>query len=322
MKLVIAKWGKRFILNAIFLVFPGDLISIYADLDGNCSKGFKRVYEGAKMFIGNGICQVQRSDVFSDTCTNLSGVAVKMTEMMYKMPSLNNVLPKFLFLQNLPSVSVAQLLNPHPNSRVLDMCAAPGGKTCHLATIMDNSGQIFALDRLPKKVAKIQENCDRFGIKNVHAMSCDSSRLLEKRIFEPESFDYILLDPPCSGLGLRPKLNFTNAETDNLDTFAPFQRKLFMEAWKLLKPGGEMTYSTCTINPLENEILVDKMLKTLYDAELLPIRDGFMAKYCLPGLQVGSLLEDTCNRCICRFWPSSERDSNGFFVVKLRKLSN
>ena len=248
-----------------------------------------------------------------------SGVGIKMTEMQYKMPSLNSVLTDLIFLQNLPSMSVAKILNPFPGSRVLDMCAAPGGKTCHLAAIMKNTGDIFALDKMPKKVAKIQENCDLLGVKNVHVMATDSSKLISKKIFEPESFDYILLDPPCSGLGLRPKIKFNDADWEHLDSFAPFQRKLFLEAWDLLKPGGEMTYSTCTINPLENELLVDKMLLNLRDAEILPIREGFMEKYCLPGLQVGSLTDEICRKCICRFIPSRERDSNGFFLVKFRK---
>lgn len=305
--------------RCLFLASSGDLVSIWADLDGNCSKGLKKNYTGEKLFIGNGICQVNRSDVFGET--TVADVGVKMTEMTYKMPSLNGILTEYIFLQNLPSIAVSQFLNPPLNSRVLDMCASPGGKTCHTAAIMKNTGKIFALDKIAKKASKIQENCDRLGIQNVQVMAADSSKLIEKGIFEPESFDYILLDPPCSGLGLRPKLKISSVEWENLDSFAPYQRKLFMQAWGLLKPGGEMTYSTCTLNPLENELLVEKMLNSLNDAELVPVREGFMEKYCLPGLQVGSLNEDTCKRCICRFWPSPERDSNGFFFVKFRKAT-
>lgn len=294
------------------------MVSVWADLDGNCPKGFKKNYTGNKIFIGNGICRVARSEVFGETAV-VADVGVKMTELTYKMPSLNGILTEYIFLQNLPSISVSQLLNPALNSVVLDMCASPGGKTCHTAAIMKNTGKIFALDKMPKKAAKIQENCDRLGIKNVCVMTADSSKLTEKGIFEPESFDYIILDPPCSGLGLRPKLKFSPAELNNLDSFAPYQRKIFMQAWELLKPGGEMSYSTCTVNPLENEFLVDKMLKNFSNAELVPVREGFMEKYCLPGLQVGSIDEETSKRCICRFWPSPERDSNGFFFVKFRK---
>jgi methyltransferase NSUN6 len=317
------EFGTNFFLFSFFffyiLVFNGDLVSIWADLDGNCSKGSKKIYLGRKIFIGNGICQVNRLDVFGEAC--ISDTGVKMTEMTYKMPSFNGIFTDFIFLQNLPSIAVSQLLNPSPNSRVLDMCASPGGKTCHTAAIMKNTGKIFALDKIVKKAARIQENCDRLGIKNVQVLTADSSKLLEKDIFEPESFDYIILDPPCSGLGLRPNLKFSLTEWENLNSYAPYQRKLFMQAWELLKPGGEMTYSTCTLNPLENELLVDKMLNNLNNIELLPVREGFMKNYCLPGLQVGSLDEKTCQRCICRFWPSPERDSNGFFFVKFKKNS-
>lgn len=245
-----------------------------------------------------------------------------MTEMKYKMPSLNGVLKEFIFLQNLPSISVSKILNPSPGSNVLDMCASPGGKTCHLATIMNNTGKIFAIDKLLGKTARIQENCDRLGITNVHVLALDSTKLIEKGIFELESFDYIILDPPCSGLGLRPKFHIDENDWKHLDSFAPYQRKLFLEAWDLLKPGGEMTYSTCTINPFENEFLVDKMLSIISNAKLLPIREGFMEKYSLPGLQVGSLSEETCSKSICRFIPSKERDSIGFFLVKFRKLKS
>ena len=129
--------------------------------------------------------QVDRSEVFGDSDMKCSGVGIKMTEMQYKMPSLNGVLTDLIFLQNLPSMSVAKILNPLPGSRVLDMCAAPGGKTCHLAAIMNNTGEIFALDKMPKKAAKIQENCDLLGVKNVHVMATDSSKLISKKFSKP-----------------------------------------------------------------------------------------------------------------------------------------
>lgn len=304
-----------------FLVSSGDLVSIWVDLDGRCQKGFKKTYSGQKLFIGNGISQLNRSDIFGELNTKNTGTGIKMREMCFKMPSLNGIFTESMFLQNLPSIAVAKFLNPLPGSKVLDMCASPGGKTCHTASIMNNTGEIYALDKLSKKAAKIQENCDRLGVTNVHVMTADSSKLIKKGVFNPGSFDYIILDPPCSGLGLRPKIKFTDEDWEHLDSFAPYQRKLFLEAWELLKPGGEMTYSTCTINPLENELLVDKMMSNLSDAEILPIREGFLAKYCLPGLQVGSLSEEICKKCICRFIPSSEpeRDLSGFFLVKFRK---
>ena len=286
-------------------------------MDGNCKKGFKKKYNGRKKFIGNGICQLDRFSVFSDNF--ISDIGVKMTEMIYKMPSLNGAFPEFIFLQNLPSIVVSRVLSPSLNSRVLDMCGSPGGKTCHLAALMKNTGQILSIDRISKKTDKIRENCNLLGVTNVQVLTADSTKLLENKICEAEFFDFILLDPPCSGLGLRPKIKSPSTDWDNIEKFSPYQRKLFNQAWSLLKPGGELTFSTCTINPLENELLIDKMLNYLVDAELLPIREGLLERYCLPGLKVRSLTDETCRRCICRFWPSSERDFNGFFLAKFRK---
>lgn len=243
-----------------------------------------------------------------------------MTEMVYKMPSLNGVLSKFLYLQNLPSIAVSMILNPLPNSKVLDMCASPGGKTCHLAAIMQNTGQIFAIDKNLKKSSKISENCARLGVNNVQILAEDSTKLDKKKFFNKEEFDFILLDPPCSGIGQRPNLKFSlESDLVKLDGFSPYQEKLFSTAWTLLKPGGQLIYSTCTINPLENEVLIERILSFHSDAKLMPIRAGFMEKYCLPGIAVGSLDQETCDRCICRFFPSREHDTIGFFIAKFQK---
>ena len=243
-----------------------------------------------------------------------------MTEMKFKMPSLNGIHSEYIFLQNIPSIMVSHSLNPTLDSKVLDVCAAPGGKTCHIAAILKNTGKIYSLDKVSKKIDLIKANCQKLGIKNVEAIAFDSSKIVQERLFEPSYFDYIILDPPCSGLGLRPNLKFDKTYWKSLDSYSAFQRKLFLEAWSLLKPGGEMTYSTCTINPQENELLVDKMLNSLPDAELLPIRRGKYEKYCEPGLAVGSLTQKQCHECICRFVPSEEKDLNGFFLVKFRKI--
>jgi methyltransferase NSUN6 len=299
-----------------------DIVSVWADISGNCSKGFKKTYMDKKYFIGNGICQLDRASIFGDIKKSSLGIGVKMTEMKFKMPSLNGVMPEALFLQNLPSIAVSRFLNPIYNSRVLDMCASPGGKTCHTAALMNNTGTIFALDKIQKKTIAIQQNCDRLGIENVQVITSDSSMLIENGIFEAESFDYIILDPPCSGLGLRPNLKISVSEFDNATSFAPYQRKLFQQAWALLKPGGRMSYSTCTLNPLENEVLVEKMLNIFKNSKLAPIRSGILEKYCLPGLVTGSLSQEICETSICRFYPSAEHDTIGFFFVIFEKTAN
>lgn len=238
------------------------------------------------------------------------GIGVLMTEMSVKQPSLNGVLEDRIFLQNFPSIATAHALNPTPGSRVLDMCAAPGGKTCHLATLMRNEGSIVAFDKNKKKVAKIRENCAKLGVEIVDARVCDARRA--QQLFPSESFDFILLDPPCSGLGQRPLLNpdcqAMQSILQNISTYSEYQAKLFSVAWSLLKPNGTLVYSTCTVNPHENEFLIAKMCSQYPDAELIDLPFGRAG---LDG-----------NEKVSRFWPSVEDDTIGFFIAKLRKKSN
>ncbi|XP_015270096.1 PREDICTED: putative methyltransferase NSUN6 isoform X2 [Gekko japonicus] len=112
----------------------GDVVSVYSDIEGKCKRGAKE-FLGTKVFLGNGISEVGRNDIFNSNAP-LKGLGVKMIEPIYLSPSFDNVLSSYIFLQNLPSSVVSYVLNPQPGERILDMCAAPGGKTTHLATLM------------------------------------------------------------------------------------------------------------------------------------------------------------------------------------------
>lgn len=301
------------------VVEAGDSVSVWADLEGKCLKGSKRAgFPSERLFIGNGQSQVvrkafknysfhsqSRSDVFGETAA--SGTGVLMTEMSIKQPSLNGVLEAEIFLQNFPSIATAHALNPQPGSRVLDMCAAPGGKTCHLAALMQNKGSIVAFDKNKKKVAKIRENCTKLGVEIVDARVGDARRA--QQLFPAESFDFILLDPPCSGLGQRPLLNpdcqALQSILENISTYSEYQAELFAVAWSLLKPNGTLVYSTCTVNPHENEFLIAKMCAQFPDAELVELPHGRAG---LDG-----------NEKVSRFWPSLQDDTIGFFIAKFRK---
>jgi len=174
-----------------------------------------------------------------------SGVAIKMIERLYDAPAMNGALSDLIYLQNIPSMVVAHVLDPQRGETVLDMCAAPGGKTSHIAMLMKNEGKIIALDRTKEKVEKITNLCKSLGITCVNAYCLDSTKLLEenKKDFMPESFDRVLLDPPCSGLGQRPRIKDT-VSVVALNSYSPYQRKLFRVAVQLLRVGGSMVYST------------------------------------------------------------------------------
>ena len=134
-----------------------------------------------------------------------------------------------------------------------------------------------------------------------------------KRFF-PESFDRILLDPPCSALGLRPKLFVVQEDMKELQKHATYQRKFVKEAVDLLRPGGVMTYSTCTISASENESMVRYILDNFPSLQLIPIK----CKLGIPGLSGVGLNEDECSK-VRRFDPHHTQDTMGFFVALFQK---
>jgi 16S rRNA C967 or C1407 C5-methylase (RsmB/RsmF family) len=181
-----------------------------------------------------------------------------------------------VLLQSLPCIVAAHALTPlQPGSRVLDMCAAPGGKATMLAQLMagDSSSELVALDRTQAKVARVQQLSQLWGVQRiVQPMAADATQLYQPLQPEggrqqqqrrqrplsaavlaavaPESFDAVLLDAPCSALGLRPRL-LLDWRLQQLQALAAYQRALLHAAVHVLKPGGCLVFCTCTINPGE-----------------------------------------------------------------------
>lgn len=154
-------------------------------------------------------------------------------------------------VQEESSQLVARVLNPRPGETVLDMCAAPGGKTTHLAQLMENSGTICASDLYDHKVKLIRDNASRLGITCIQSQKKDGTLWGEER---PAVFDAVLLDAPCSGLGVLNRRSDSRLRKEPEDTAAlsQLQRKLLVSAYRALKPGGRLVYSTCTLSYAEN----------------------------------------------------------------------
>ncbi|XP_056375200.1 tRNA (cytosine(72)-C(5))-methyltransferase NSUN6 [Hyla sarda] len=257
------------IMSASKWMKVGDKVSVFSDIEGQCKRGATE-FDGAKVFVGNGISELSRSDIF---CSNvpIKGKGIRMTEPLYLSPSFDNVLPEYIFLQNLPSAVVSHVLNPHPGERVLDMCAAPGGKTTHIASLMNDQGEVIAMDKIANKVEKIKQNASALQLSSIQTYCYNSTKAVNHNTsdcsqgpgppFPPESFDHVLLDAPCSGMGQRPNMACA-LSLKELTSYQPLQRKLFSTAVSLLKPGGTLVYSTCTITLSENEEQVAWALKT------------------------------------------------------------
>uniref|UniRef100_A0A2D4NHT6 SAM-dependent MTase RsmB/NOP-type domain-containing protein n=1 Tax=Micrurus spixii TaxID=129469 RepID=A0A2D4NHT6_9SAUR len=256
-----------YFVEHMFMLLELYLLSVYSDIEGKCKRGAKE-FSGNKVFIGNGISELSRNEIFTSNGP-LKGLGIKMTEPIYRSPSFDNMLSSYVFLQNLPSSVVSYVLNPQSGQRVLDMCAAPGGKTTHLATLMHDEGEVIALDKIADRVKKIEQNAALLNLNCIKAFCYDGTKALTDRKidgqegppFLPASFDRILLDAPCSGMGQRPNLAYSWSLKE-ITSNQPLQRKLFRVAVQLLKPGGILVYSTCTITLSENEKQVAWALET------------------------------------------------------------
>jgi 16S rRNA (cytosine967-C5)-methyltransferase len=184
-----------------------------------------------------------------------------------------------------PSTAIAcQLLNPNPGESILDACAAPGGKTAYIAQLMRNRGIIVACDRDPERLQIVKENIARLGIGIVHAVEHDwSLGQTPAKIISLAPFDRILIDAPCSNTGvIRRRVDVRwRLHPGEFSRMQQRQLEMLRTITPLLKPGGTFVYSTCSLEPEENERVVQQALTRmgvlrLYEKKSsLPFRDGF-----------------------------------------------
>lgn len=188
------------------------------------------------------------------------------------------------YVQDPSTMAACELLDPQPGETVLDACAAPGGKTSYLAELMKNRGVIIACDRDPLRTATLQENLNRLGVKNTRVARRNWGQEIAARDVAGISlFDRILVDAPCSNTGVmrrRPDLRWRLSPSD-LDRMQKTQLAIVRALIPLLKRSGVLVYSTCSIEPEENERVVELILREFPLLELaekksvLPFRDEF-----------------------------------------------
>jgi len=164
-------------------------------------------------------------------------------------------------VQDESAMLVAHILDPKPGERILDVCSAPGGKATHIAQLMQNQGEILALDISEEKLALVEENCKRLGIKIIKTAKTDA-RNISSSIVGEEGFERVLVDAPCSALGTlrrHPDVRWRKTPEQIL-ALSELQFAILKNASKYVKQGGILIYSTCTIEPEENEDVVTKFL--------------------------------------------------------------
>ena len=223
----------------------------------------------------------------SDLMSNLKELGFEIEETVYDN-ALNILNPKGIidtkyfdeghfYVQDLGSILVASFLNPRENSSLLDLCAAPGGKTTHLAELMNNTGEIMACDKSQGKIKLIQENAKRLGVKNIETRVNDA-RVLNKDFID--KFDYVLVDAPCSGTGLyrkKPDIKW-NKDLEDIKSLAEIQLEILDKAKDYVKDGGELLYSTCSLSKIENEDVVNKFLENNKNFKIKKLRDREVLK--------------------------------------------
>ena len=200
-------------------------------------------------------------------------------------------------VQDRTAQAIAPLLAPQPGQRVLDACAAPGGKSTHLAELMDDQGEIWAVDRSESRLKKVVANAERLGMASIQGLAADAADLLELRPQWRGSFDRILVDAPCSGLGTLARHADARwrIQPDTIAELAQLQQRLLERLATLLRPDGRLVYATCTVHPRENREVVEGFLASHPSWRLIQHQqwwpapqagDGFYAAVLEPGIEV------------------------------------
>lgn len=209
-----------------------------------------------------------------------------------------------IYLQSLSSMLPVLILNPKENTDILDMAAAPGGKTCQIAALTNNKSRVTAVELNKIRAQRLQYNINKQHVTSVSVLNQDARKLDD--FF---SFDQILLDAPCSGSGTHTKYDkdpFKGFSEALINKSVKSQKELLTKALKLLKKGSEMVYSTCSILEEENEEILKRTLNNNFEIVPIEINDKNLIK--LPTKIDGTL-------CVC---PNEYFE--GFFIAKIRRV--
>ena len=233
------------------------------------------------------------------------GISVLSGPAVDKLPGFAE---GYFQIQGEASQLVTYLVSPLSGERILDACAAPGGKSTHVGEFMKDEGELVAIDISARGIAKIRENAARLGLKSLRVLSADASAELADKFRKP--YDRVLVDAPCSGLGTlrgHPEIKWHRDEND-IRRLSRLQSKILSRVAGYLKPGGALVYATCTLSREENEEIVESFLAHHKEFEL---EDA--ARY-LPGQATHMVREKY-------FVALPHRDNtDGFFAARMRKV--
>jgi 16S rRNA (cytosine967-C5)-methyltransferase len=226
--------------------------------------------------------------------------ALKLTGAVGNIRKLPGFHEGWWMVQDASAQLVTYLLNPQPGETIIDVCAAPGGKTTHIAELMGDKGEVFAGDRSPSRLKKLRQNAARLELSSISTVPGDCRELTQ---FVGRG-DRVLLDVPCSGLGtLHRRADARWRQTsENIRELGSLQRELLETASTWVKSGGVLVYATCTIHPWENDEVIEDFLASHPDWSIEPPPTDFM----VPPEAIGWV----------KVWPHRYH-LDGFFMVRL-----
>lgn len=216
-----------------------------------------------------------------------------------------------IFVQDESSMLVARLLAPRPGETIIDLCAAPGGKSTHLAELTDDQSHIISVDDHPHKIDLIRENAFRLKLKSIEPVLGDARKVFAG---DGRQADAVLVDAPCSGTGvLRRRVDARyRRKPEEIKALAALQREILEAAARLVRPGGRLVYSTCTLEPEENQEQIKWFIGSHSDFRIEPYSD-FLPR----GL-------DTCLADLNGGWATllpKVDGGDGFFMCRLKRVT-
>lgn len=206
-----------------------------------------------------------------------------------------------IYVQDEASQMVAQVLDAQPGERILDLCAAPGSKATQIAGALRDTGIVIASDLHEHRLRTVRETSKLHGLSNIRCLALNG---LQSLPFRANAFDRVLIDAPCSGTGTfrrNPEIRW-RISAEDIDDLASRQKRLLLNAAPLVKPGGRLVYSTCSVEPEENESVVQTFLENNINFSLLAL----------------PLSDAPSSRGTLRTWPQ-HHDTDGFFVASLQR---
>ena len=273
---------------SIELSIPIDLCSMLYKQYGNKMKEFFVEGNSYNSYRINTL-KIDVSDVLKVLDSEVIKYEINGVNVLTKDTLINHELFKngLIIAQDSSSIRVGEIVNPVPGSSVLDVCSAPGGKSMHMAAIMNNNGSITSCDVYDHKLEKINANASKLGVSIVNTILADGTSYNYNN-----TYDYVLADVPCSGLGVighKPDLKY-HLTIKDIEDINALQKQIINHVKNFDKNGGYLVYSTCTINKLENEWFIKDFLRE--NKEFVKIEEEIIL-------------------------PNSKQD--GFYICKMRK---